>query len=106
MTGPYRLVFSPEAERQLVSIFRYIERAASATIAQHFTDAVVEHCHDLRTFPHRGTARDDLRPGLRVVGFRRRVSIAFAIEEETVIILGVFYGGQNYEDELLRSRNA
>ena len=45
----------------------------------------------------RGMARDDLRPGLRVVGFRRRVTIAFAITEETVEILGIYYGGRDYE---------
>ena len=31
------------------------------------------------------------------MGFRRRVSIAFEVSETAVIILGIFYGGQNFE---------
>jgi toxin ParE1/3/4 len=45
----------------------------------------------------RGARRDDIRPGLRVFGFRRRVSIAFEVTAEVVTILGIFYGGQNFE---------
>ncbi len=52
----------------------------------------------MRTFPVRGAQRDDIRPGLRVFGFRKRVSIAFEITGNVVTILGVFYGGQNLEE--------
>jgi plasmid stabilization system protein ParE len=45
----------------------------------------------------RGVLRDDIRQGLRVFGFRRRISIAFEISADTVTILGVFYGGQSID---------
>jgi toxin ParE1/3/4 len=48
----------------------------------------------------RGRVRDDIRPGLRVVGFLRRVTIAFAVGEAEVIILRVFYRGQDWEEAL------
>jgi len=41
--------------------------------------------------------RDDIRQGLRFVGFRRRVTIAFGIGQDVVEIVGIFYGGQDYE---------
>jgi plasmid stabilization system protein ParE len=44
-----------------------------------------------------GLAKDDLRPGLRTVGFRRRAVIAFAVHESAVEIHGVYYGGRDYE---------
>jgi toxin ParE1/3/4 len=44
--------------------------------------------------------RDDIRPGLRVVGFERRVTIAFAVGEAGVTIVRVFYGGQDWEEAL------
>ena len=49
--------------------------------------------------PHRGTRRDDLMPGLRIVPFRRRTAVAFTVDDgaRTVRILRVFYGGQDYE---------
>lgn len=59
--------------------------------------AIFDYCDGLADFPLVGVARDDLRPGLRTIGFRRRVVIAFAVTDETVEIHGVFYGGRDYE---------
>jgi len=93
----YRVIFSPEAEAQLVAIYRRISERASPTIAERFTSAIVDYCENLEHFPERGTHRDDLRPGLRTIGFRRRVTIAFTVEGDAVTIIGVFYGGQDFE---------
>jgi plasmid stabilization system protein ParE len=60
----------------------------------------VRQCESLKTFPMRGTRRDDIRPGLRVFGFRKRVSIAFEITGEAVTILGIYYAGRNFEADL------
>ncbi|BBQ02319.1 hypothetical protein BSFA1_74470 (plasmid) [Burkholderia sp. SFA1] len=54
----------------------------------------------LQTFPVRGVARDDLLPGLRVTHFRKRAIIAYTLDAEIVSIVGVFYGGQDYEAAL------
>jgi toxin ParE1/3/4 len=93
----HRVVYAPEAEAQLLALFFHIAEAASPEIATRYTDAVVEQCESLKTFPVRGARRDDSRPGLRVFGFRRRVSIAFEITEDVVTLLGIFYGGQKFE---------
>ncbi len=92
-----KVVYAPEAEAQLVALFFHIAAAASPEIATNYTDAIVKQCESLKTFPARGAQRDDIRPGLRVFGFRRRVSIAFEITGDAVTILGIFYGGQNIE---------
>jgi toxin ParE1/3/4 len=42
--------------------------------------------------------RDDIRPGLRIVGFERRVTIAFSVDDGRVTILRVFYGGRDWEN--------
>jgi toxin ParE1/3/4 len=54
----------------------------------------------LRDFPMVGSPRDDLRPGLRTIGFRRRVTIVFVVKSTEVRIVGVFYGGQDFEAAL------
>ncbi|MGH6754736.1 MAG: hypothetical protein ACREDP_21480 [Bradyrhizobium sp.] len=41
--------------------------------------------------------RDDLFPGLRTIGFERRVTIAFVVTADMVLIEGIFYGGQDFE---------
>lgn len=92
----YRVVFSPEAEEQLVALYGYIA-AASLEIAARYTEAIISYCESLRTFPHRGNLRDDVRPGLRITNYKKRVMLAFDVEGEQVSIIGVFYGGQDYE---------
>ncbi len=93
----YRVIFSPEAEEQLVALYRYIADATSPDIAAGYTEAIVIYCESLCTFPHRGTMRDDVRPGLRITHYRKRAVIAFCVDPECVSIIGVFYGGQDYE---------
>ena len=91
------VVFTPEAEDQLVELHRYIAAEGSAEVATRYTEAIVAYCEDLAVFPHRGSSRDDIKSGLRTIGFRRRVVIAFAVLDQTVTIIGVFYGGRDYE---------
>lgn len=91
------VVFTPEAEKQLVDLYRYIAAAGSPEAAARYTDAIVTFCEEMATFPRQGRARDDIRPGLRIIGFRRRAVIAFTDTEQTVVIVGIFYGGRDYE---------
>ena len=93
----YRVVFSPKAEEQLVQLYRYIATAASQDIAANYTEAIVSYCESLRIFPHRGIKRDDVRPGLRITHYRKRTVIAFEVDADKVSVIGVFYGGQDYE---------
>jgi len=93
----YSVVFSPEAEEQLVALYRYIAEQGSPEIASRYTSAVVEYCEGLCSLPHRGVQRDDIRAGLRITHCRGRTIIAFTIEADRVTILGVFHGGRDYE---------
>ena len=96
----HRVVFTPEALDQLTAMYQYISVAASPDIALRYTDAIVSYCESLSIFPHRGTVRDDVRLGLRVTHYKKRAVIAFAVEADWVYIIGVFYGGQDYESRL------
>lgn len=96
----WRIVFSPEAEKQLIHLYRHIADDRSPEIASRYTDAIITYCEGLSTFPHRGTPRDDIRPGIRITHYRKRTIIAFNATDEVVSILGIFYGGQDYETNL------
>jgi toxin ParE1/3/4 len=50
--------------------------------------------------PERGTKRDDILPGLRTIGFERRVTIAFRFLKTRVEIVTIAYGGRDFEAEL------
>jgi len=92
----YRVVFRAEALRHLDELHDYIAGSGSPANAVRFVDSLVDFCAILANFPYRGTARDDIRPGLRVIGHKRRTVIAFSIFDQTVAVLGVFYGGRDY----------
>ncbi|PBB87519.1 type II toxin-antitoxin system RelE/ParE family toxin [Mesorhizobium sp. WSM3876] len=77
---------------------------ASPAIPWNFVSGIRDHCRNLATFPLRGTEQTEIVPGLRIVGYRRTVSIAFAVESERVLILGIFYGGRNITPELFENR--
>ena len=77
----YRIVFSPEAEELLAELYIYLSDAASPDIAFEYTEAIVKYCERLHTFPIRGTTRDDVRLGLRISNYKKRVVIAFCVDE-------------------------
>lgn len=38
-----------------------------------------------------------MRPGLRITNYKKRTVIAFDVDADRVSIIGIFYGGQDYE---------
>ncbi|MBV5300146.1 MAG: type II toxin-antitoxin system RelE/ParE family toxin [Rhodoferax sp.] len=96
----YQVVFAPVALAQLEALYRHIAQVASPDIAQRYTSAIVSYCETLQKFPQRGTRRDDIRPGLRITNYKGRAVIAFEVGVELVSIVGVFYGGQDFESDL------
>lgn len=95
----HTVVFAPEAVEQLANLYHYIAERATPGIAEGYTGAIVSFCEGLSNFPHRGTRRDDIRPGLRATNYKGHAVIAFAVDDANmrVVIVGVFYGGQDYE---------
>ena len=99
-----QVVLTPEALDQLRAIERYIAAASGyPMVAERYVDALVSYCESLATFPQRGARRDDIRPGLRLVPYRSSAEVAFVVDGEQIWIIGVFYGGQDYESALLPS---
>ena len=97
----HRVRYSPEAQQHLTEIFRWIADQGSSEAAERFVMSIYDFCDGLSDFPHRGVARDDLFRGLRTLGFRRRVTIAFIVSDHQVDVLGVYYAGRDYESLIL-----
>lgn len=91
------VIFTPLAQRQLNSLHAWISEAAGEKTADAYAERLVNYCLGLATFPQRGRKRDDLLPGLRTIGFERRVTVAFVVGEDALLIEGVFYGGRDFE---------
>ena len=97
------MVFTPEAEDQIGELYRYIAEAATIEVATGYVEAVISYCEGLTQFPLRGLARDDIRPGLRTISYKKRTVVAFAVLDDTVAIIGVFHGGRDYDAILSES---
>ena len=96
----HRIKFSPESLADLLDFYDYIAPRAGAARTIGYIDRIEDFCPSLSTFPERGTRRDDLRPGLRVLGFERRAVIAVSITADVVTILRALYGGRDIDSAL------
>lgn len=97
----YRVVINSEARADLFQIYSYIASQGFPDRAIEYVCRIEEFCLSFRTFPHRGKPADQFRPGMRTVGFERRVEIAFEVTSEEVVIYRVLYGGRNLEGVFL-----
>lgn len=92
-----RVVFSPEAEADLEAIYDFIADAAAPSVAISYIERLEAYCAGMALASERGHRHDDVRPGLRVVGFEWRITIAFTVSAEAVTILRIFYAGLDWE---------
>lgn len=99
----YRVEEKPDVFLDYIAITEHIERwTQDRDLADGTVDAIRLYIKGFHERPYRGTKRDDLRQGLRIVPFKKRTAIAFEIDEERkiVTIIRVFYGGQDYDTVL------
>lgn len=89
--------FRPSPETDLFELYRHIADEAGLSRAGAYIDRIEAACLGLAEFPERGTRRDDLRPGLRTLGFVRRATIVFQIVGDRVEIGRIPYGGRDLD---------
>ena len=97
--------FRPSAAADLASLYDHVAEKAGPRIAGDYLSRIEAACRRLDAFPERGTRRDDLAPGLRTIGFERRVTIAFRVLGRVVEIVAIAYGGRTFEADLLEGED-
>ena len=99
-----RLVFRPEAETDLVELYRYIALASgSIDLAFKFTERLRAACFTLVDFSERGALRNDVKSGLRILIHERKTIIAYFVTGDSVIITNIFHAGRDWETALLHA---
>lgn len=98
----YRILYHPKAEAELDKLYDDIAVEAGTAIAGAFVDALITFIEAWRR--SRNAVRCARIPGLRVIGYRRSVSVAFSVIGNDVNILGVFARGRDITDEILEER--
>ena len=71
----HKVFFRRRAEDRLTELYDYIAGQSSPQTAIDYVARIRMACMAPATFPERGRRRDDILPGLRVIGFERRVTI-------------------------------
>ena len=90
------VVLSPEALDDLKALYDRIADTSSEGVALAYLGRVQAHLRGFDLASERGSPRHHIRPGLRTIGFERRITIAFTVGDTQVTINRVFYGGQDW----------
>ena len=91
------VVLTSEAETDILLLYEWIASQASPLVSLSYVERLKSFLDRLGFASDRGHQRNDIRPGLRIIGFERRVTIAFIVEPHRVVILRLSYAGRNWE---------
>ena len=92
------VAFHPLAFADLEALDDFIARDSPERAAS-FVGRIRQFCESLAEFPERGRLREDFGAGIRTLSFERRIVVAYRLERRAVVVLRVFYAGQDYGPE-------
>jgi toxin ParE1/3/4 len=92
---PGRIIRSPQAREDLIGIGAYIA-SYNETAAERLINRIEKRMRLLAKFPHSGTQRPDLAPGLRCVSVRKYI-LFFRPIEGGIELVRVLHGARDYE---------
>lgn len=85
----FQVRYSPTAVDDLDALRAWIDSESDFDTAAGYLERVRARIATLENFPHRGQARNDLRPGVRTLSFEGRLFIFYSASAESVDILRV-----------------
>jgi toxin ParE1/3/4 len=95
------VVYTETSATDLDAIHRsLLTLGAYPSVADNYVRRIIARCDKIGDAPYGGRSRDDLRAGLRMIGFERRLVILYRVVGDLVEIDHIFYGGQDYETRL------
>ena len=94
----YRIRFHPVVARDLDAIAHWIIDYAGPDAAARKLAEIEATIVALKTTPHKGSLRDEIALGLRVIPAGRKAVIAFVVDDDAgeVLIYAVTYGGADW----------
>lgn len=102
-----RLIFSSKVRQQFRELRQSIESVSGSEVtARNYMRALTDYIEQLPDFPLRGQAFSLHHRGMRIIGFRKTLLIAFLVTDDRVVILSVLSTRQSrltLEDALTRA---
>ena len=91
MTGQhFRLVVTSQARQQFRELRRSIASVSGSEVtARNYMSTLTDYIEQLPDFPLRGQAFSLHHPGMRIIGFRKTLLIAFLVTDVSVVVLSI-----------------
>jgi toxin ParE1/3/4 len=94
----YQIKFHPLVANDLDLIASIIIDYAGPEVAARKLAEIEAVVTSLKDFPHRGSIRNEIAPGLRAIPAGRKAVIAFVVDDDAkeVLIYAISYGGSDW----------
>jgi toxin ParE1/3/4 len=96
------VVWSPEAEQDLLAIWIHVAREASPDVADEQLRSLDRACEALARWPYSGRARDELFRGVRSIAVEAHV-VFYRVGNSAIEIIRVLHGRRDVDAILSRS---
>ena len=94
------VIFTKEAGEQISALYQELATGASSATAIRIVTDIATRCERFGEFPFLGRLRPDLCAGIRTFVFDRRMVVAYVVEPDKVVIVGIFRRGEDFEAAL------
>lgn len=103
----YKVLRHPKIRNDLIQIAQYLQFHSSIITSERKIRSIESRIDRLRRFPHVGTLRDDIYPGVRAIPVAGKGVLCFMVDDETrsVFLICIAYAGQDWQ-AVLKERAA
>ena len=92
------VLYGPDSPLEIALLEEWLVlNGAGFSTIDNYIKRLRNKCEAIGDLPYAGQRRDDLFPGLRTVGFEKRVLIAYRVHHDHVEIMNIFSYGRDYE---------
>ena len=98
----YKVLRHPKVRNDLIQIAQFLQFHSSIITSERKIRSIENRINRLRRFPHVGTLRDDIYPGVRAIPVAEKGVLCFKVDDETrtVFLICIAYAGQNWQGVL------
>lgn len=94
------VVFRPLAREDINKIYDNLAERVSELSAFNYVNRILSFCEKLDLMPERGRLRDEVVADMRTIIFQRKITIAYIITDDEVVIFRIFVKGEDWETKI------
>jgi toxin ParE1/3/4 len=95
-----RIVYRRHAREDIFRLGQWLTMQVGRSFSRNYLKRIRGRIDSLSYGSERGSIREEVGAGVRVIGIMGPISVAFVVTGETVVILRVLYRGQDWHTTL------